>query len=39
MTTETRQCQNCKSQFSIEQEDFDFYPPSHKATDGQVKKI
>src|SRR5258708_28660368 len=35
MKTETRQCQNCKNDFNIEQDDFSFYekmkvpPPKH----------
>lgn len=38
MMEESRECKNCKKQFAIQPEDFDFYPPSHKATDGQAKK-
>ena len=28
MNSETRVCQNCKNQFVIEPDDFNFYPPS-----------
>ena len=35
---ETKTCQNCKSEFVIEPEDFDFYPPSHEATARQARK-
>ena len=28
MTSNRKDCQNCKQPFTIEPEDFDFYPPS-----------
>jgi hypothetical protein len=35
---EAKTRQNCKFEFVIEPEDFDFYPPSHEATARQARK-